>query len=119
MSRPKRSSGVLIVAVAWCACFLLLPSLLAQTTAGIINGAVRDASGAIVPDAEVTATNLDTSVKNVTKTNGNGDFTLAALPVGSYSVTVSKPGFNSFEVASAFLGGAQTRTINAVLTVGS
>ena len=118
MSRRSRFFGVVILGMACCAAFFSL-RVLAQTTAGIINGAVRDTSGAVVPDAEVTATNLDTSVKNTTRTNGNGDFTLAALPVGNYSVTVSKPGFNSFEVASAFLGGAQTRTINAVLSVGT
>jgi hypothetical protein len=119
MSRPSKSFGVLILAMGFCAQFLLITCVLAQTTAGIINGTVRDASGAIVPDAEVTASNLDTSVKNIVKTNGKGDFTLAGLPVGSYSVTVSKIGFNPFEVASVFLGGAQTSTINPVLTVGT
>jgi hypothetical protein len=118
MSRRSGFFGVVILAMACGVAFFSL-RVLAQTTAGIINGAVRDASGAVVPDAEVTATNLDTSIKNTTKTNGNGDFALAALPVGTYSVTVSKPGFNSFQVASVFLGGAQTRTINAVLSVGS
>jgi Carboxypeptidase regulatory-like domain len=119
MSRRGKSFGILILAIGCCIQFLPTSDVFAQSTAGIINGAVRDASGAIVPDAEVTATNLETSIKNTAKTNGNGDFALAALPVGSYSVTVSKPGFNSFEVANVFLGGAQTRTINAVLTVGS
>ena len=119
MSKRSRSFGVLILAMGFCAQFLLITSALAQTTSGIINGAVRDSSGAIVPDAEVTATNLETSVKNTVRTNGNGDFTLAALPVGSYSVTVSKSGFNTFQVTSVFLGGAQTSTINAVLSVGS
>ncbi len=71
MSRRSRSFGVLILALGCC---VLITCVLAQTTAGIINGTVRDASGAIVPDAEVTASNLDTSVKNVAKTNGNGDF---------------------------------------------
>jgi hypothetical protein len=119
MSRRSKSFRVLILAMSCCVQSLFLTAVLAQTTAGIINGTVRDASGAIVPDAEVTATNLDTSVKNTAKSNGNGDFTLAALPVGSYSVTVSKAGFNNFQVESVFLGGAQTRTVNAVMSVGT
>jgi len=119
MSTRGNSIGTLILALGASALFLLPLSARAQNTAGIINGSVHDASGAVIPDAQVTATNLDTSVKNRTTTNANGDFILAALPVGSYSVAVSKAGFKSFDVPRTFLGGAQTRTINALLSVGN
>ena len=119
MSTRGRSFFSLILTLGLSGLFLLATGMRAQNTAGIINGSVHDSSGAIVPDAEVTATNLDTSVKNSAKTNADGDFNLAGLPVGFYSVTVTKAGFNSFQVERTFLGGAQTRTINATLTVGN
>ena len=119
MSRRSNPLGVLILVIGFCTQLILSPRAFAQTMAGTINGSVHDESGAIVPDAEVTATNLGTAVKNVARSNEAGDFTLAGLNVGSYSVTVSKMGFKSFQVPSSFLGAAQTLTVNAVLGVGT
>lgn len=118
MARQTKLSSflVLIVAVAIQG-FLTLPAE-AQTSSGTITGSVRDASGASIPDAEVTATNLGTAVKNVVHTDSAGDFNVAGLAVGSYSVTFSKTGFSTYRVESIFLGGAQTVTVNAVLNVG-
>src|SRR6185437_4150643 len=56
---------------------------------------------------------------NVARSNDAGDFTLAGLTVGSYSITVAKQGFKTFQVPSGHLGAAQTLTVNAVLSVGS
>ena len=119
MSRRSNSLGVLILVIGFCTQIIFSPRAFAQTMAGTINGSVHDESGAIVPDAGVTVTNLGTAVKNVARSNEAGDFTLAGLNVGSYSVTVSKQGFKSFQVPNSFLGAAQTLTVNAVLSVGT
>jgi hypothetical protein len=61
-----------------------------------IKGTVTDPSGAVVPNATVTATNTATGVKYPTKANSTGDYFFAQLPVGTYSVTVNAPGFKAF-----------------------
>jgi hypothetical protein len=56
-----------------------------------IKGTVTDPSGAVVPNAAVTATNLATGVKYPTKTLNSGDYLFPQLPVGTYSITVAAP----------------------------
>jgi hypothetical protein len=64
---------------------------LAQESRGTISGTVTDSSGAIVPHAAVTATNIDTNVGTKVTTNENGVYTLPFLLPGSYRVTASAP----------------------------
>jgi len=71
----------------------LTVSLSAQVgTEGVILGVVKDASGAVVAGAEVTATNLDTNLKRSATTDSGGNFEIRGLPRGSYSVTASFTG---------------------------
>jgi hypothetical protein len=119
MSRANNSLGLLILAVGCLVLFVHLPRAAAQSMTGTIIGSVHDNSGALVPNAMITVTNLGNSAKNVARSNDAGDFTLAGLTVGSYSITVAKQGFKTFQVPSGHLGAAQTLTVNAVLSVGS
>ena len=61
-------------------------------TEGAILGVVTDRSGGAVAGAEVVITNLDTGLQKTTVTNGSGNFEVAALPRGPYSVSASAPG---------------------------
>lgn len=97
---------------------VVVPPILAQTTAGILNGSVHDESRAPVSDAEVTVTHQGTSSKTTTKTNETGDFIVTGLPVGTYKVAVVKAGFQTFQAVDLFLGAAQTLTVSAVLQIG-
>jgi len=75
-------------------CILVLTlSLSAQTFRGSLQGTVMDTSGAVVQGADVKVVSLDTGLVRNTKTNDQGDYTVSELPIGSYSVTVSKAGF--------------------------
>ncbi|MBI1941728.1 MAG: carboxypeptidase regulatory-like domain-containing protein [Acidobacteria bacterium] len=65
--------------------------LFAQT--GQISGSVRDASGAVVPDAPVVVTNQETGVRNPVKTNSAGEFIVPALTAGNYEVSSEATGF--------------------------
>jgi hypothetical protein len=69
--------------------------LIAQGGAtGAITGNVQDPSGAVVAGAEVKITNQDTGVVTRTlKTDANGNFTALLLPVATYTITVTAPGF--------------------------
>lgn len=60
-----------------------------------IAGVVKDPSGAIVPGASVLATQTATQQKHTALTNDSGQFLLAQLPVGEYSISVNAPGFSA------------------------
>ena len=67
-------------------------SLLAQAS-GTITGTILDKSGAAVPEARITATNVGTSSVRRVQADGSGQFVLNLLPVGNYELTVEKGGF--------------------------
>jgi hypothetical protein len=73
--------------------FLVTSTALCQLTTADILGTVTDASGAVVPNATVTLTNLGTNQTRIAQTSGSGDYTFSLLPVGHYSVSVKAPGF--------------------------
>jgi Carboxypeptidase regulatory-like domain len=64
-----------------------------QMNTGEIDGVVRDPSGAVVADAAIAAFENSTQLKYSTKTNPSGEFLLAQLPVGVYTLTVTAQGF--------------------------
>ncbi len=66
-------------------------------TGGSISGTVTDQTGGVVPDSTVTATNLDTTVQQTTKTNGEGFYTFTSLPVGRYEIEILRDGFQPYK----------------------
>ena len=75
---------------------LLVPGLLyAQVTAGTISGTIKDQSGAVVPNATITATDLATQLTRSVKSDASGNYTMAGLPVGTYNVTAQAPGMTA------------------------
>jgi hypothetical protein len=64
-------------------------------SSGKLTGLVTDPARAVIPDAEIVVTNEASNAEFKTKTNAEGYFTLVALPVASYSVTVTAPGFKT------------------------
>ena len=103
-----------IVAIA----FSLL-SVMAQTDRGIIAGSAVDPSGASIPDAKVTATQIGTNATFESVTTSSGDFTIPSLPVGQYRVRVERQGFKSFVANEVILTAGNTVTVRAVLQVGA
>ena len=70
-------------------------SLVAQTFRGSIQGSVTDATGAAVPEAQVTVSSADIGVKRTVETDAGGNFTVTELPLGRYIVTATKSGFRT------------------------
>jgi hypothetical protein len=81
-------NGVLLLSILLC-CF----SAQAQNTAsgGSVSGQVTDASGAVVPKADIVSINRATGTKLSTKSNGAGFYSFPALEVGSYDVQRRMP----------------------------
>src|SRR5271167_2496947 len=65
----------------------------AQTITATVNGTVTDPSGAVVANAKVTATNVDTGVATFSTTNNDGIYNIRFLQIGNYKVTVEATGF--------------------------
>jgi len=73
--------------------FLLTTYAPAQLTTADILGTVTDVSGAVVPNADITLTNLATNEKRTSQSNDSGDYVFTLLPVGHYSISVKAKGF--------------------------
>jgi hypothetical protein len=84
-----------------------------------MTGVVTDSGGAVVPGATVVVTSSATSTKTETTTNSNGVFTVPALSVGVYTVTVSLEGFKTAEVTDVRLQLGQPTNVKATLEVGT
>jgi hypothetical protein len=99
-------------------CFASLCRAQLNTTASI-SGTVTDESGAVIPDAKVTISNEQTHQSVSTQTNANGTFLEPNLAVGTYDVTISKAGFETYHESGVILHPATVANVTAVLTVGT
>jgi hypothetical protein len=88
-----------------------------QTDRGTITGTVTDSSGAVVPNAKVTAKATTTGEERSTTTSGEGDYTLPELPAAPYQVTAEAQGFKK-STQSLQLPVQVTRRADFKLTVG-
>ena len=92
---------------------------LAQSDLAAITGTVADMSGAVVPGAQVVATNLGNNLQFATVTNAVGEYTLLNLPVGGYTLNCSKAGFASYERSGITLDIAQVARVNIAVKPGA
>src|SRR5690348_4047888 len=100
-------------------CALGVVSGLAQINRANLNGTVTDPSGAVVPNATVEVVAPDTGFTRRATTGSSGVYSITSLPVGTYNLTVSANGFNTFRVTSIQLTVGESRTLNAQLAVGA
>jgi hypothetical protein len=91
----------------------------AQIRSAAITGTVTDASGAVVPGAEVTVTNQATNIATTAITTGAGLYTAPYLPAGNYTVAVTARGFAPYREVDIALSTAQTVRVDVVLRVGT
>jgi hypothetical protein len=92
-------------------------ALFAQDTASI-TGTVSDPTGAAIPSAQVTVSNAALGIKRTGTSNGSGDFLFSALPIGSYDLTVTVPGFKKYVATGIVLEVAQKARVNVSMKVG-
>jgi len=104
-------AGCLLLPAARCAS--------AQSTTADITGTVTDTSGASIPHAKVTLTNLGTKEVRNAQTTDAGDYTFTQLGPGAHSIQVSQNGFKSFVIPNIALSASDRAREDAKLEVGS
>jgi outer membrane receptor protein involved in Fe transport len=97
---------------------LVTASLSAQTFRGTILGTVTDPSGAVLPGAKVTVKNTGTGLERTTETSADGSYSLPELPIGTYSVTVTQTGFQTFVANGVTVDVAGERRVDAAMKTG-
>ncbi|MGH9598332.1 MAG: carboxypeptidase regulatory-like domain-containing protein [Terracidiphilus sp.] len=116
-SRKWRMPAFAAAAIALCM-LMFIPNLRAQSGAGSIEGTVSDPTGAVIPDASVNVVNTATNVALGTKTNRVGFYQAPGLFAGTYKVTVTAPGMETYNRTIDLLV-SQTATVNATMTAGA
>jgi len=113
IKRFARYRGVLALAVV----LLLCGRLLAGVTASI-SGTVKDATGAFVVGAKVTATNTETGIVSTQPTNGDGYYSFQSLALGRYDIEVQQTGFKLYRRTGVVLDVNAALVIDVTLQVG-
>jgi hypothetical protein len=89
-----------------------------QVADGNIVGTVVDPAGAVVPNANVELTNVETGVKRTTMTDAEGGYRFGNLLVGAYTINVTKAGFTTSSLRDVRVALSKTTTANISLNVG-
>jgi hypothetical protein len=110
-------------ALLWAARALLVGlfvplSLWAQFDTGQISGFVRDATGSVIPGADITVTNEGTGLERRVVSNDTGYYVAPNLPPGTYTVVVEVPGFKRFVSTGHRVAAGLAVAVNASLQVG-
>ncbi len=114
---PYKAFRYVIVAVVLVAASSLL-TMRAQTTLGGINGEITDNSGAAVPGANITVTSNGTGLTRQTVANSSGSYAFRDLPIGLYTVGVTKDSFDAQNYPSIQVQADRTVTLNVALKPG-
>lgn len=119
ISLHRLRAGVISLLLLSC---VLAPAggrLSAQSTFGAIVGTVHDASGALVPGADVTLTNMDTTATRAEVSDSSGSFAFNNIDVGKYSLTITSPGFEKESIPDIVLTARETRRVEVALKAGA
>src|SRR5258708_2218104 len=106
----------LVVLVALLFSFSAIVS--AQTITASVTGTVSDSTGAVVPNATITATNGSTNLSYPATTNQSGVYNLLFLPAGQYNVTAEAKGFKKTVLGPFTLEVNQIARVDVALQVG-
>jgi carboxypeptidase family protein len=85
---------------------------------GAIAGTVTDSTGAVVSNATVTVTSVETNENTVRTTTGAGDYNVTPLTPGMYTVTVTASGFRTFVQENVTVNALQTVALDMKLAIG-
>src|SRR5712691_7781475 len=99
---------------------LSLPVLISAqvSTTGRLSGVVTDSKAALVPKAEIVATQDETKAEIKATANGDGEWAIPSVPTGTYTITVSSPNLKQTILKDVKVFSGQVATANSVLEPG-
>src|SRR5579864_6716839 len=100
--------GILATALAW-----------GQASTSQIKGVVQDSTGSVIPAASVKVTQNDTGLVRTTVSGGDGGYVLTNLPIGPYTLEVTKEGFAKYVQTGIVLQVDSNPNIDATLKIGA
>jgi Carboxypeptidase regulatory-like domain/TonB-dependent Receptor Plug Domain len=109
-------------ALGWLVMIVLLmcPVILrAQQLTATLSGTVTDSSGAVIPNATITLTQTTTNAARTVQSDQSGNYSVTSLPAGTYTVSVSSSGFESYLARNVVLNVAEKHGLNIQLKPGS
>ena len=110
MKQTMRALAIVLFAAA-----VALP----QDINGTISGVVTDETGAVVPNASVTAINTATSARFTATSTGDGQYAIRTIPVGVYDLTAEAPGFRKYEAKGIRLQVNEVARVDVAMKVGA
>src|SRR6266700_4172529 len=113
--------GIMLRRILFTLAVMLAVSItaLAQSDRGTITGTIADPAGAVVANAPIEAKNTETGAVFQGASSTTGNYTLAQLPVGTYEISVTVPGFKKFVHQNVVVGVVQTVRVDIALEVGA
>ena len=110
-----------LVAHFFCALALILfvPIAFAQGGSAVLSGTVADPTGAAVPAAHVTLTNVDTNLSLSAESNSSGLYRFPTVPPGHYTLAAELKGFQKFQQSGIVLTVSQQASLDIALRIGS
>jgi hypothetical protein len=116
--RMVRRGAFVACICAICLLLFVKPTMAQQNTADVV-GTVTDSTGAVIPNATVTITNVGTNISQTVTSAENGDYTFTLLQVGTYSLKVESNGFKTFSVPNIALSSGDRARVDAKMEVGN
>ena len=114
-----RFRSAFLIALVLTGMFTVVSGAFAQSaTSGAVVGTVTDATGAVVPNAEVQLVNVDTNASQTQTTNATGGFVFPSVAPGNYRVSVKMKGFRTATVSSLAVEVNKSLTVPMQLEVG-
>jgi outer membrane receptor protein involved in Fe transport len=110
---------LIVVLSALCLVFISGENLAAQQATALLNGTIKDPSGAVIQGAKVTLKNSDTNVGRSVTSNKDGDYLFTLIPIGTYELDVEREGFNQSVRKGIKLEINQNARLDVLLLVGA
>jgi len=107
------------IAITLCLLLFSAKHVLGQVDEGAINGTVTDATGAVVPGAQVTLLNTDQGLTLQVKTSNGGQYAFSPVRIGHYTITVTASGFSKTTQKNLTVNVAQNLQVNVQLKLGT
>jgi Carboxypeptidase regulatory-like domain len=115
----KKLIKQIMIISAFVLCLANLVSIVhAQNSSAAVTGVVSDSTGAKLPGAKITLTDIETNVVRTTVSNGTGDYNFVSVPPAKYTLTVSATSFQTQKIAPFEVAVDQTVNIDTSLKVG-